>query len=53
VVWKADARAALAMTLFWKDGRAEATCRSREERAIDAMVCCSGQSIGAAALRGS
>lgn len=54
MVWKAVARAALAMTPCWKPGRAEATWRSREERAIEAMicVCCAvgRQSIGPAAL---
>ena len=38
VVWKAVARTVLAMTLCPKAGRADATCRSREERAIDAIV---------------
>ena len=38
MVWKAVARTVLAMTLCPKAGRAEATCRSREERAIDAIV---------------
>jgi hypothetical protein len=45
VVWKAVARTALAMLVCWKAGLVaaenfvvEAACRSRDERAIDAMM---------------
>jgi len=57
VVWKAVARAALAMMLFWKAGfvatadlGAEATCLSREERAIEAIL--ELQWIGSTGRRG-